>query len=255
MRMCNRDQRRKVFKFKLTANFCILCWHCPAQHDHGILPSLRCQERSARTGTFVCAVIIALEAGWKLALVMFALMPLIAVAGALIAKVMTAGSAKLAEGYSKANVASSQAISNIRTIASFQVRHPLRQSQHLSTANDMPVCMWPSHLASTVSPFVSLLMSTRGTPTFAARARLCSVRRRRRHRTTTTAICLRIRRRCRRAPRPPQAPLVASSTASCTARALVLPSAGGKTLQAITHEHALRSCAHLSPVLCCVHTT
>ena len=89
------------------------------------LSSLRCQSPRALTGTFVCSIIIALEAGWKLALVMLALMPLIALAGALIAKVMTSGSAKLAEGYSQANVASSQAITNIRTIASFQVRHPV----------------------------------------------------------------------------------------------------------------------------------
>jgi ATP-binding cassette, subfamily B (MDR/TAP), member 1 len=71
-------------------------------------------------GTFISAIVIALVTGWKLALVMMALMPLIAIAGAAIAKVLTSGAVVLSKGYSDANVASSQAITNIRTIASFQ---------------------------------------------------------------------------------------------------------------------------------------
>lgn len=66
-------------------------------------------------------MVVALVAGWKLALVMLALTPLIVMAGALITKATTHGSAALAESYSKANVASSEAITHIRTIASFQV--------------------------------------------------------------------------------------------------------------------------------------
>jgi ATP-binding cassette, subfamily B (MDR/TAP), member 1 len=71
-------------------------------------------------GTFVVSVGISLYRGWELALVMFALMPLIAGAGAVIAKLMTAGASIMANGYAKANVSSTQAVANIRTVASFQ---------------------------------------------------------------------------------------------------------------------------------------
>ena len=69
---------------------------------------------------FISAIIIALVKGWKLALVMMSMLPLIALAGALIAKVLTAGASVLSKGYSQANTTSSQAITNIRTVASFQ---------------------------------------------------------------------------------------------------------------------------------------
>jgi ATP-binding cassette, subfamily B (MDR/TAP), member 1 len=70
-------------------------------------------------GAFVAAIAIALAAGWQLALVMMALLPLIAVAGAAFARVLTRGAAVLSRGYADANVTSSQAIQNIRTVASF----------------------------------------------------------------------------------------------------------------------------------------
>ena len=52
---------------------------------------------------------------------MIALLPLIGVAGAIIAKVTTAGGKILSAAYSKANVMSAQTIKNMRTVASFQV--------------------------------------------------------------------------------------------------------------------------------------
>lgn len=70
--------------------------------------------------TVVAAIIMSIVRGWKLALVMIALMPLIAVAGAILAKVVTMGATKQAEAFSKANGVASQSILNIRTVQSFQ---------------------------------------------------------------------------------------------------------------------------------------
>lgn len=70
--------------------------------------------------TVVAALIMAIVRGWKLALVMIALMPLIAVAGAVLAKVVTMGTTKQAEAFAKANGVASQSILNIRTVQSFQ---------------------------------------------------------------------------------------------------------------------------------------
>jgi ABC-type multidrug transport system fused ATPase/permease subunit len=70
--------------------------------------------------TAVVAVGIALWRGWKLALVMIALMPLIAFAGGILAKLLAWGTSRRSEAYAKANVMSSQAIQNVRTVQSFQ---------------------------------------------------------------------------------------------------------------------------------------
>jgi ATP-binding cassette, subfamily B (MDR/TAP), member 1 len=70
--------------------------------------------------TFVISICVAFWRGWKLTLVMIALMPLMAVAGVLLANILTYGSTRTAKAYAEANTVSSQAISNIRTVASFQ---------------------------------------------------------------------------------------------------------------------------------------
>jgi ATP-binding cassette, subfamily B (MDR/TAP), member 1 len=70
--------------------------------------------------TVVASLTLAIVRGWRLALVMLALMPLIAAAGGVLAKVLTSGSTKRAEAYAKANTMSNQAISNMRTVQSFQ---------------------------------------------------------------------------------------------------------------------------------------
>lgn len=75
--------------------------------------------------TFVASIAIAFWRGWKLTLVMLAVMPLIAVAGGILAKVLTWGTSRRAEAYEKANVVASQSISNIRTVASFQAEEPI----------------------------------------------------------------------------------------------------------------------------------
>jgi ATP-binding cassette, subfamily B (MDR/TAP), member 1 len=75
--------------------------------------------------TVVAALTLAIIRGWKLALVMIALMPLIAVAGGILAKVFTSGTTQRAEAYAKANTMSSQAISNVRTVQSFQAEESM----------------------------------------------------------------------------------------------------------------------------------
>lgn len=99
--------------------------------------------------TVIASFTMAIVRGWKLALVMLALMPLIAVAGAVLAKVMTSGSTERAEAYSKANTMSSQSITNMRTVQSFQAQngmltrysslldYPRRISIKLSTFSGM----------------------------------------------------------------------------------------------------------------------
>jgi ATP-binding cassette, subfamily B (MDR/TAP), member 1 len=67
-------------------------------------------------GSFILAIVL----GWKLALVMIALLPLIAVAGGILAKLLSWGNARQSEAYSKANGVSGQAIQHMRTVQSFQ---------------------------------------------------------------------------------------------------------------------------------------
>jgi ABC-type multidrug transport system fused ATPase/permease subunit len=84
--------------------------------------------------TFFIAMIVALWKGWKLTLVMVAMMPLVAIAGAVTAKALSYGTSLMAHAYGEANTASSEAISNIRTVASFQAEETVfhRYSELLS---------------------------------------------------------------------------------------------------------------------------
>lgn len=75
--------------------------------------------------TFFVAIGISLYRGWQLTLVMIALTPLIAVAGATVAKLQKMGNEKISAALSTANTASSQAIGNIRTVASFSAEERL----------------------------------------------------------------------------------------------------------------------------------
>ena len=70
--------------------------------------------------TVLAALVISIVRGWKLSLVIVALMPLIAVAGAVLAKLTTAGTKQQAEAFSRANGMSSQVILNMRTVQCFQ---------------------------------------------------------------------------------------------------------------------------------------
>lgn len=69
--------------------------------------------------TLVGGVIIAFVFGWKLALVMLALSPVIMAAGALTGKVMGALSNKEQTAYSEAGSVAEEAISSIRTVVAF----------------------------------------------------------------------------------------------------------------------------------------
>lgn len=70
--------------------------------------------------TVGAALVMAIVRGWKLALVMVALMSLLAIPGGILAKLVASGTPKQAAAFSKANRISSQSISNIRTVQSFQ---------------------------------------------------------------------------------------------------------------------------------------
>jgi ATP-binding cassette, subfamily B (MDR/TAP), member 1 len=84
----------------------------------------------------VIGLVLAFVRGWQLTLVMLCVLPLIGGAGALLAKSTTWGAAKRASSYSNANVISSQAIQNIRTVASFQAESTL--FERYASLLDMP---------------------------------------------------------------------------------------------------------------------
>lgn len=77
--------------------------------------------------TFLASLAIAFWRGWKLTLVMVALLPLIAVAGGILAKVLTWGTTRRAQAFEEANIVAAQSIANIRTVASFQAEQPIYQ--------------------------------------------------------------------------------------------------------------------------------
>lgn len=93
---------------------------------------------------FFLGLAIGFVRGWKLSLVMVAVFPVIASAGAIVAKVATAGDAQNAAAYAAANGAAAQAVANIRTVAAFQAEgvllarykellaHPRRMSVRMS---------------------------------------------------------------------------------------------------------------------------
>lgn len=69
--------------------------------------------------TLVGGLIVAFVVGWKLALVMLAVCPLIVLAGALTGKVMGSLSSKEQTAYAEAGAIAEQAISSIRTVVAF----------------------------------------------------------------------------------------------------------------------------------------
>lgn len=75
--------------------------------------------------TFVASIAIAFWRGWNLTLVMIALLPLVAIAGGILAKVLTWGTTRRAEAFEQAHVVASQSICHIRTVASFQAEKPI----------------------------------------------------------------------------------------------------------------------------------
>lgn len=76
---------------------------------------------------FTLSFVLAFVRGWELALMMLAVFPLIAVAGAIMAKTATYGTERNASAYATANGTATQAITNIRTVAAFQAEQSLLQ--------------------------------------------------------------------------------------------------------------------------------
>lgn len=74
---------------------------------------------------FFLGLVVGFVRGWKLSLVMVAVFPVMAVAGAIVAKVATAGDAQNSKAYAAANNSAAQAIANVRTVAAFQAEQPL----------------------------------------------------------------------------------------------------------------------------------
>jgi len=74
---------------------------------------------------FFLGLAIGFVRGWKLSLMMVAVFPVMAVAGAIVAKVATAGDAQNSKAYAAANSSAAQAIANVRTVAAFQAEQPL----------------------------------------------------------------------------------------------------------------------------------
>ena len=69
--------------------------------------------------TLIGGFIVAFVVGWKLALVMLAVCPLIVIAGGLTAKVMASLTSKEQTAYAEAGAVAEQAISSIRTVVAF----------------------------------------------------------------------------------------------------------------------------------------
>ena len=69
--------------------------------------------------TFVASIITAFIFGWELTLVIFSIMPLLMVAGALMAKAQTEQAEKEMEAYGKAGSIAEEVFSAIRTVVGF----------------------------------------------------------------------------------------------------------------------------------------
>eukprot|EP00892_Ulva_mutabilis_P010381 jgi/Ulvmu1/7715/UM039_0021.1 len=76
---------------------------------------------------FLLGLAVGFVRGWELSLVMVATFPVIAAAGAIMAKAATAGDKQTAAAYAAANDSAAQAIANVRTVVAFQAEKPVLQ--------------------------------------------------------------------------------------------------------------------------------
>ena len=113
---------------------------------------------------FFVAIGIALFRGWELTLVMLALLPLIAVAGAVIAKLVMNGAARMAAGYARGNALASQAIANIRTVASFQAEPIMLSAYSMELHGPKRVQQRISMLGGTAAGTVNAVIFARCSP-------------------------------------------------------------------------------------------
>jgi len=86
--------------------------------------------------TFVCGFIIAFIHGWKLALVILSVVPVISLLGAVMMKVLTASSEKESAAYAKAGAVAEEVLSSMRTVTAFsgQMKECNRYSLNLDKA-------------------------------------------------------------------------------------------------------------------------
>lgn len=143
---------------------------------------------------FTLSFALAFARGWKLSLMMLAVFPLLAVAGAIMAKTATYGTQRNAAAYAAANSTATQAVAHIRTVAAFQAEdtilgryaamlvRPTRVAVRVSTMvgsangsvnatvaiscvpafavasclrNSAPACVWPWLSVTIAVPFMS----------------------------------------------------------------------------------------------------
>lgn len=105
------------------------------------------QAISTLIGGFVVAFVL----GWKLALVMLAMCPLIVVAGGLTGKVMAALTSKEQTAYAEAGAIAEQAISTIRTVVAFG-----GEKEELSRYNDKLVIAEKAGIKKAITGGVSM---------------------------------------------------------------------------------------------------
>jgi ABC-type multidrug transport system fused ATPase/permease subunit len=108
--------------------------------------------------TVFASLIMALVVGWELALVMFALMPLLAVAGGILAKLLTQGTTKQSEAFSRANGVSAQTIQNMRTVQSFQAESGMLEKFVDLLAHPRKIAIQMSTYSGMGSGFVDAVM-------------------------------------------------------------------------------------------------
>lgn len=72
------------------------------------------------TSTFLAGLLIGFIKGWELTLIIFSLTPAIMIAGGVMSKVLAGASAAEQKAYGDAGVIANEALSNIRTVVSFQ---------------------------------------------------------------------------------------------------------------------------------------
>lgn len=107
---------------------------------------------------FLLGLAVGFVRGWKLSLVMIAIFPVMAAAGAIMAKAATAGEAQSAEAYAAANVAAAQTIANMRTVAAFQAEQPLLQRYTEMLAYPKRVSIRMSVLTGTANGSINAAM-------------------------------------------------------------------------------------------------
>ncbi|XP_061530011.1 ATP-dependent translocase ABCB1-like isoform X4 [Phycodurus eques] len=91
--------------------------------------------------TFIASLVVGLSIGWKLALVILAVCPLLGLSAAIFSKVVTSFTAKEQTAYAKAGAVAEEVLSAIRTVFAFsgQQREIQRYHKNLEEAKNMGI--------------------------------------------------------------------------------------------------------------------